>query len=475
MARARPIPAPVNYLSPIMSVRITAPDGEQLDLRTDFRLNLGIEEPVIQSVSVTQNMGQVGEISVVLSSRFEVLNTIIDNRLKFFLPGNTVGVVMGYASGSRTFEFEGILQPPQINLGSDNGFPTFTLQAPGAIWFSSRHEVTLKAEDEPIIDLLRRFAAEYSAGIYYLDPERGEVLLEGTVPSALSALNNRITQQLDGRLYFVMKSLVERNAGLRFYTSGRRIVIFSVKERALDTQAPIFWFRGGDNIDVERGLYPMFNVDSENSQYPITAQLRKIVTKDIDPDTKQRSDTEVTRDSPGLDVEGNRPYGFPEEGRLVPPSVSDSFSQLAGGLAQAIGAAIGGGPNPFASLPSDHPMKLSSRDPNRGEKLIGAKNAGETLGGITLSWDTMGNPQITPGMICEVRNCTRLFSGTYYIREIEHTGDMSGFKTRVTAFTMGRSKTRNGFFQEQSAAGDKQVEALQGQINEGSKPPLPTS
>jgi hypothetical protein len=293
------------------------------------------------------------------------------------------------------------------------------------------------------------------------------------VPSALSSLNNRITQQLDGRIYFIIKSLIERNAGLRFYTSGRRFVIFSLKERALDSRAPIFWFRGGDNIDVERGLYPMMNVDSENAQYPITAQLRKLVTKDIDPDTKQSTSQEITRDDPRLDVEGNRPYGFPETGKLVPPSLSNTFSRLAGGLAQAIADGAGGS-NAFATLSSDHPMKMSARDPNRGEKLIGAKNAGETLGGITLSWETMGNPQITPGMICEVRNCTRLFSGTYYIREIEHRGDMSGFMTTVTGFTMGRAKTRNGFFQQQSSGADKQLEALQGQINEGSKPPLPT-
>jgi hypothetical protein len=104
-------------------------------------------------------------------------------------------------------------------------------------------------------------------------------------------------------------------------------------------------------------------------------------------------------------------------------------------------------------------VQASARDPDPDGRVVRSKNIGEEQGGIIASWQTIGDPAITPGRLVTVAGVTRLFSGNYFVREVDYTGDLSGFMMNVTGFTMGYSTNPYEFYQAQSAAADRDIPA----------------
>jgi hypothetical protein len=431
-----------NYLSPLLELKLTSPSGKVLDVTdpppSTSRTKLGA---FVQSINVKLTMGMTSEIGVTLEATRESFERVLNEQLEYFLPGGFMTVRMGYARGPYTQEFTGVLQQPNASFNSES--ITLNLTAKGGLWYSSRNETTRTFNNDTVLDCLRLICADYASEVYYLSPEHGEIPLTRPIADRLA-----ISQKIDlivpvfetfrGRDWFTMKTLIQERAKMRFYVSGQRIVLFSMSEQAVVSKAPQFVFM--EPFDIGAGIYPMLSFSPQNSEYPITVGLRELIARDYDPDSKTLFEVIKNRASADVDAPQTKRGGLPETGRQF--SGAGVFNEIAGALGV-----------------QRNIVQASARDPDPDGRVVRSKNIGEEQGGIIASWQTIGDPAITPGRLVTVAGVTRLFSGNYFVREVDYTGDLSGFMMNVTGFTMGYSTNPYEFYQAQSAAADRDIPA----------------
>lgn len=431
-----------NYLSPLIELKLTSPSGKVLDLTdpppSTSRTALGA---FVQSVNIKLTMGMTSEISVGLEATRESFEAVLGDQLEYFLPGGFLTARLGYSRGPYTQEFTGVLQQPNASFSSES--ITLNLTAKGGLWYSSRNETTRTFNNETVLDCLKIICADYASEVYYLSPEHGEIPLTRAIADRLA-----ISQKIDlivpvfdtfrGRDWFTMKTLVQERAKMRFYVSGQRIVLFSMSEQAVVSKAPKFVYM--QPFDIDDGIYPMLSFSPQNSEYPITTGLRELIARDYDPDEKTLFEVIKNRASADVDAPQTKRSGLPETG--------NQFSGAGAGVFNALAGALGERRNI---------VQASARDTDPSGRVVRNKNIGEEQGGILATWQAIGDPSITPGRLTSVAGVTRLFSGNYFVREVEYTGDLSGFMMNVTGFTMGYSTNPYEFFQTESAAADRDV------------------
>lgn len=429
-----------NYLSPIFELRLISPRGKEMMVgaprSTRQRSMLDV---VVESISVMLSMGMVNEISVTLSAARDVIDRVLTENLEFFLPGGFLAVRLGYADGAMTQEFSGVLQPVNASF-SDQGIQ-LSLTAKGGLWYSARQTSERTFKNDSVLDCIKQVCADHGTDVYYLSPDQGEIPFTRSIGEKLAIsqkidILNPVFDTFSQRDWFTVKTLVNERAKMRFYVSGQRIVLFSMAEQAIVTKAPKFVY--AMPFDLERGIYPMLSFSPSNSEYPITAGLRELIARDIDPDDKTLFEMIRSRTSPDVDAPYTKSAGLPDQGR-----------QFGGDAAPASGALE-------RSL-----QPGSARDASPDGKMVRAKNIGEEQGGITASWEIVGDPRVTPGRLCSVEGVTPLFSGNYFVKEVAYQYDLSGFMATVTGFTMGFATNPYEFFKTASAQADQNLEGEQ--------------
>lgn len=429
-----------NYLSPVLEVKLTSPAGRTLNLtdppNSTVRSKL---RAFVQSISVKLTMGMTSEIALTLEATREVIDLVLDEQLEYFLPGGFMAVRLGYARGPYTQEFTGVIQQPNATFNADS--ISISLTAKGGLWYASRIDTTRTFNNESVLDCLKLICKDYATEVYYLSPELGEIPMTRAVGERLAIsqkidILNPVFETFRQRDWFTMKTLIQERARMRFYVSGQRIVLFSMSEQAIVDKAPQFvWMQP---FDIEAGIYPMLSFSPQNSEYPITVGLRELIARDVDPSTKTLFERIKSRASADVDAPQTRAAGLPETAR---PFVSNETGISADAQRNLV--------------------PVSARDVDPDGKMVRAKNISEEQGGIVASWQAIGDPRITPGRLAPVKGVTRLFSGNYFIREVDYTGDLSGYMMNVTGFTMGYATNPYEFFQTQSAEAGRELGAGQ--------------
>jgi len=426
-----------NYLSPVMEVKLTSPAGRTLFVTdppsSEKRSKLGV---FVESVSAKLTMGMTSEISATFKAPREIIDRVLSDELEYFLPGGMITVRLGYARGPYTQEFTGIIQQPSASF--DAAAISISITGKAGLWYSSRVDTVRTFENKTVLECLKAICLDHASEVYYLSPGLGEIPLTSPVALLLASqkieLLSVINETFRNRDWFTLKTLIEQRAKMRFYVSGQRIVLFSKTEQAVVDKAPRFvWMLPSD---PSNGIYPMLSFSPENTEYPITVGLRELIARDVNPDDKTLFELIRSRASGDVDAPQTKQAGLPEQAR---PFASDK-----GAISQEASRNI---------------VPVSARDASPTGRMVQAKNIGEEQGGIVASWQVLGNPNITPGRLCPVEGVTRLFSGNYFIREVDYTMGLDGFKCNVTGFTMGYSTNPYEFFQKASAEAGQPIGA----------------
>lgn len=425
-----------NYLSPNVEVKLISPRGRTLNITeppsSQQRSRLGV---YLQQVSAKLTLGMTNEITASFKAPRDVVDRVLTEELEYFLPGGFITVRMGYSGGPYTQEFSGVITAPNLSLEPDG--ITLSVTGKGGLWYSSRADTARTFNNESVLDCLKLICADHSTEVFYLSPDQGEIPFTRAIGERLAIsqkidILNPVFETFQGRDWFTMKTLVQERARMRFYVSGQRLVLFSMSEQAIVTKAPRFVWQLPS--DPSNGVYPMISFQTENSEYPITVGLRELIARDINPDDKTLFELIRSRSSADVDAPQTKRAGVPETGRQF----------------------AGDGPPPTDAIDRNL-LAVSAREPDPEGKMIRAKNIGEEQGGISATWQVLGNPNITPGRLCPVEGVTRLYSGNYFTREVNYTFGLDGFKCDVSGFTMGYATNPYEFLQTSQAQADREI------------------
>jgi len=402
----------VNYIGPVMGVTLyDKKDGNALDLTAWSR---EFDYPYINSVSVEVEMSISNTIQVSISPPFEEWKRLTNDMPEFFVPGARVRVALGYSGGSGIKEYWANIATVTAEVQAD--YPTMNIEARGGPYFASKVQDIEVSWESTVREVLTEIAISRGWELGYLSSDN-QIITNVSVVDGYEEMDQPVGNILHGSIYSIMRQLIEVVAGYEFWAEGDTVVIVNPAFVGRATKIPIFEYKGNP-VDVQKGIYPLLEYNSTNSQVAYESSVHKVSSKDIDADTKgEPKETQVTSSDEGLNQSSMRSHGVPDE-------VTQSDAKL-----QSVWGEIKRGKN----------VAVSSRDPHMKKRLQMLKRRGNQTGGLQAEIQTIGHPLLRPGQFIEVRNLPRLWSGKYQIRKVTHVGDDSGYSTNLNVLTINLS------------------------------------
>jgi hypothetical protein len=205
-----------------------------------------------------------------------------------------------------------------------------------------------------------------------------------------------------------------------YYVNGDKLVLGNEAETGNEARTPKFIYRGKPKL--KEGRYPIESFTTENASHKFLASTFQTKSRNVDPAQKEVVEIVKETGDPTLNINPARTAAW---ANTIPEDVKN---------------ATGDGPETFMSAyrkdNTGQRVPTSPTDPNAEEKVTQVKRHGEQMGGIHASWDTPGNPRFKPIMVSRVFG-TILYDGPYYLKTVQHRGDMSGYASTISGFTTG--------------------------------------
>lgn len=361
----------------------------------------------LSSVTISMDLGGVPTIDVVLTPTLEDARKIIDSTLLEY-PLSAIEVTVGYSTGEQgatnSPPFQGILQPPEVNFGTD---VTLTLKGVGTAGYylgatSATGVVEKKQRQQHIVDLVKSLGGGITTDI-------GDWQLDA---GALTGLSEEIALVNAGKSYLHIISQLARQAGCWVNTFDgkdgfRRLRLISQVHMML--QAPLalltlYDFGGeiGPSI-ANRAIYPILSVSVGEglSAIFLSGWAKALQARKIDQTTHEASSVETGPKD--LTVSG---------GDSAQTGVDTASNQLSKVL---------------APTPDDD----SANEKLALDQLAGMTSLGNSVG-LQLDIETLGLPEALPGTIYDVRGLSKRIDGFYVCHALKHSVSGSGFTTSLT-------------------------------------------
>jgi len=395
--------------------------------RLDFTKELTL--PILTSIETKVLLGTANTINVGLKLPKSLFEYIVEDALDLFQIGSMIFVSYGYGN-MRTREFSAVVGFPTVTF-DDASVVSMSMEGSGALWFASRIETDLakkgvRTDGWTCLEILTQICESHRCEIYTLNSAGDEVpLLGGVVPNGYENLSSKISYQPTvGKDFQLLKNVIIQTANYNYYMSGNRLVVFNPKVTSGARAIPTFEY-GGRGF-VENGIYPIQSASIENSGEAFPMAARKIKSSDIDPASKKKSTIEVSNGDPDINQPHNKRFGL-----------SETKNALGDEIASEKG----------------HTVSMAADDPRRKQRLVSEKQESLELAGLQITLEVLGMPELTPGQVIRVLGLTRLYNGSYYLKEVTHRFDGSGYKTTLGGFTAGVGESANALLSEYQGTG----------------------
>lgn len=387
---------------------------------------VGTNLAIVQSVEITQELGNYFDISVVCTPTFEDAIAIFESDALY--TGETlIEVRYGYiASGGQlsTRVFVGQMGDPDFSIGEEI---TFTLKAHAVcqdslVGSSTMTTVPHKGTRKHLIELLVAGSGEpkrdvttdfkFSAGSY------ADSKLYETINLAVSGKSDQLViSELLGECgceaYYAPDSKDPTKTVMRVLDWEARFGSAATKVFAL------FGFgKGGGRLGgdfTQGGTYPILGVSTQSKQVFIRGVTNGTIRPKVDDNKKSAPAVESTN----VDDTGNMPTLGPEASKGGKGRNRGPVSAKLPGKAPE---EAGGGGTLAQTGVEDFPTQRAANAVQEMDDRIKS--------GIQLSVESVGVPDLEPGAIVVVRGLGLKFSGSYSVQKVMHSIGDNGYTTR---------------------------------------------
>jgi hypothetical protein len=365
----------------------------------------------LSSVTISMDLGGVPTIDVVLTPTLEDARKIIDSTLLEY-PITAIEVVVGYSTGeqgaTKTPPFQGILQPPEVNFGTD---VTLTLKGVGTAGYYLAATAKTGVES-------RETRQKHIENLVAKLPEVTTSFADWTLDDASkSALREVVPLVNAGTSYLHLISQLARQAGCWVNTFDatdkkngfRKLNLIS--QSAMMLRAPLdlltlYDFGGvltGSSSIANRGIYPILSVSVGEglSAVFLSGYTKKLRTAKIDPTTHEVP--EATAGPADATVAGR------DGTQTGVKNASNDLSEV------------------MAPQPDEDPANSETW----AQQIAGMTSLSSSVG-LQLDIDTLGLPDAQPGNMYEVRGLSLRIDGPYICHALKHSMSASGFTTSLT-------------------------------------------
>lgn len=363
----------------------------------------------LSSVTISMDLGGVPTLDVVLTPTLEDARKIIDSTLLEY-PITAIEVVVGYSTGeqgaTKTPPFQAILQPPEVNFGTD---VTLTLKGVGTAGYylaaTAKTGVEVRETRQKHIENLVAKLPEVSTDFraWVLDPHSTAALQE-VVPLVNA-----------GTSYLHLISQLARQAGCWVNTFDasdkkngfRKLRLIS--QAAMMLREPLalltlYDFGGAIGSSIaNRAIYPILSVSVGEglSGVFLSGYTKKLRTAKIDPTTHESSeDTTGPADATVAGREGAQ-------------------------------TGVKGASNDLSETMAPKPDEDPANSETWVQQIAGMTGLSSSVG-LQLDIETLGLPDAQPGNMYEVRGLSLRIDGPYICHALKHSVSASGFTTSLT-------------------------------------------
>jgi len=366
----------------------------------------------LSSVTVSMDLGGVPTIDVVLTPTLEDARTILDSTLLEY-PLSAIEVTLGYSTGSEgrfeTPPFQGILQPPEVNFGTD---VTITLKGVGTAGYylaaTAKSGVEVKqTRRKHIEDLVKKLGVETDYNEWILDP------------LAKAALDGEENLSTAGTSFLHLISQIARRCGCWVNTFDgnatkgdnadpfRKLKLISQVKMILQKPLALFTlydfeFGGFGSSIAGNGIYPILSVSVGEglSAIFLSGWAKKLRQSSINQTTHESSSAESGPQNATAAGDDSAQTGTNSKSNdaseTVPPRPDDDVDQQTG-----------------------------------LDQIAGMTSLSNSVG-LQIEIETIGIPDVFPGNMYEVRGISRRIDDKYVCHAVKHSMSASGFTTSLT-------------------------------------------
>jgi hypothetical protein len=371
---------------------------------------LGLDLPIVESVSLELNLGMVAKTTITIAAPFDLGMKLLESSL--FRVGNIYEVQIGYPKlGRFTPWFTSIAQKPSIRITGDEGL-TGTLNGDGGGMASLRGESSKVYEGKSYKEIIEDVADAHEWEVVFKEPGGG--LLESAaaaVTGALAALDQdhpldkprtKVSQGNRSDWFFIQwmarASSCDAFLAPSLEEEGKSVLYVKKRKEALK-KPPLYKFLMRGNSDF-LATFPMFEFEIEPVGVYLPAGGVKTVSRDIDPLLKIPLEVEATSETSAEAALG--------EGKLP-----DSAEKKVEGVKVQLAATEG-------DERTGQFMAISARDPREPIDVCEAnRNALAFRGGVNASISSYAIPELFPGSVVELAG-VGIFNSNYWIESMTH-------------------------------------------------------
>jgi len=364
---------------------------------------LGLDLPIVESVSVEISLGMVAKTTINIASPFDLGLKLLESSL--FRVGNLYEVQLGYPKlGRFTPWFSTMAQKPSLRITGDEGL-TATLNGGGDM-ASLRGTSSKVYEGKSYKEIIEEIAETHKWKVVFKEDSGLEAIV-----SALTAigyedpLEKKRTKVSQGNMtdwFFVQK--MTRDAGCdAFLASSQKDeggnVLYVRKRKESLKRPPLYKFLMRGNCDFQN-TFPMFEFEIEPQGVYLPAGAIKTTSSDLDPLSKKVLDIEVTS-------------ATAQEAVLGDGKLPDSTEKLVEDVLVQLAATEG-------TQRTGQFMPVSARDPREPKDICQAhRDALAFRYGINASISAYAIPELFPGSVVELGG-VGIFSSNYWLESMTH-------------------------------------------------------
>lgn len=414
----------LDYFNPVMAARIITRDGEQYPLWTGGTAqNIGFNVKThlqglsgdlnalafLTELTVEMNLGQIPKITAVLGPPLTDTIKLIDTDL-LEIGSNRLQVMLGYASGGDgkpvIQQFEGMLSElPHVSIGAAC---SVSIVAQG---FNGAMASTTQTAGETFKDMTRLEMIQAIGDKYGFEFNIDDAASDSDAFNSLTATKLTRTLGWQTPLWFLTQLLTEARCfmiwnGQPSPNSKQQIRVMS-RIAAFARQQPVCilsLFNFGSGEFLGKNVFPILGLQTTPGLI-FTTGIQKVVMREVDVKKKTLSSKEVTakdaqvgQTAPGpIDAKGG-------ESPLIPEATVTWGGQHVAG------------------------------DPADTSAIESATSFFDVKGlsvGVPLDIDTIGLPNIVPGMLVQVRGLGKKLDNNYMVFNVTHTLNTSGYTTHL--------------------------------------------
>ena len=388
---------------------------------------MGMDLPIVESVSVELCLGLVAKTTISITAPFETGLRLLATGL--FRVGNIYEVQIGYPKlGRFTPWFTSMGQKPSLRLTGDEGL-TATLNGDGGGTAALQGESAKTYEGSTYKEIIEEIAENHGWEVVIGNEGNGGFIAAAAAavgfgaPGGLGAAHpleaprQRISQGNLSDWLFIQKMV--RVAGCDAYLAPSKegkSCLFIKKRKDSLKEPPAYKFMVRGNPDFKT-VFPFWEFEVDPISVYIPGGSIRTTTRDYDPATKELLEYDATSATATEAVLG--------EGK-IPDAVEKNLDGYIAKLASTSG-----------SQRTGHFLNVSARDPQGPQDICQAyRDVLAFQGGINVSISAFAIPELFPGSVIELGG-VGIFDSNYWIHTLTHNASAG-------AWFMGLKLVNNG-------------------------------